>query len=95
MPVDEEAITVAEAKHPAKFSPFDWKDYMAHIWRVNCSDYYRQQGSSTHEDDNNLPMVAANMTGNLWQPSLMTKIALTLKVHCSDLLSGRSPNACS
>ncbi len=69
MPGDEDVISVVEKltneSHPAKFIPFSWKEYMAHIWRQDRPEYYRQkkgssstdkedddQGSSVNEDNN-------------------------------------------
>ncbi|CAK9862851.1 unnamed protein product [Sphagnum jensenii] len=69
MPGDEDVISVAEKltneSHPAKFIPFSWKEYIAHIWREDRPGYYRKmkgssstdkedddQGSSVNEDNN-------------------------------------------
>jgi hypothetical protein len=97
--VDKDVLTVVEkptiATHPTKFIPdiekTTWPTFGGQPVRHTAGRKDHRQKKMTK----NLLTTMANITGNLGQPSLMTKIALSLGSCWSDLLSGRSSNSCS
>jgi hypothetical protein len=50
-PVHEDVLTVAEglidATHPARFTPFNWGDYLTILWKKDRPDYYRPGETSS------------------------------------------------
>lgn len=51
VPVHEDVLTVAEglidATHPARFTPFNWGDYLKILWKKDRPDYYRPGKTSS------------------------------------------------
>lgn len=83
LPVDKDVLTVVEkltiAPHPTKFIPdmekTTWPTFGGQPVRHTTAKKDHEQKKMTK----NLLTAMATITGNLWQPSLMTKIALSLK----------------
>jgi hypothetical protein len=99
LPVDKDVLTVVEkltiATHPTKFIPniekTTWPTFGGQPVRHTTGKKDHQQKKMTK----NLLTAMATITGNLWQPSLMTKIAVSLKGLLLRLFVWKILNSCS